>query len=188
MQQRRSEQLPARRPAGVDYTDAMNACLRALLVLAAPLAFAAEQPKNYPPTLGGGAPCGSCDAPAQLSWKTVIPPENEPGEPLVITGHVFQPDGKTPAEGMVLWVYHTDPDRLYSDKDDASHPRLKGWMKISADGEYEFERSVRRVSAPLHARTFMPCLWPGILGTLNRRLLVQRRSADQRGGAEESHW
>jgi protocatechuate 3,4-dioxygenase beta subunit len=125
----------------------MNGCVRALLVLVAPLTLAAEQPKNYPPTLGGGAPCGSCDEPAQLSWKTVIPPENEPGESLVITGHVFQPDGKTPAEGMVLWVYHTDRTGYYNDKDDASHPRLKGWMKVGADGKYEF-RTIRPGAYP----------------------------------------
>src|ERR1700750_957937 len=61
-----------------------------------------EKHPSYPSTLTGGAPCGSCTAPEKLSWKTVIPPENEPGEPLVITGRVFKADGKTPAEGMVL--------------------------------------------------------------------------------------
>src|SRR4051812_42657721 len=111
---------------------------------AARLAPAAEPEKApaYPPTLAGGAPCGSCTAPEKLSWKTVIPPEKEPGEPLIITGRVFQPDGKTPAEGMVLWVYQTDRTGYYNEKDDASHPRLNGWMKIGADGKYEF-RTIR---------------------------------------------
>jgi protocatechuate 3,4-dioxygenase, beta subunit len=133
-----------------------------LLCLASALALAAELPKNYPPTLSGGAPCGSCDAPASLSWKTVIPPENEPGEPLVISGKVFQPDGKTPAQGMVLWVYHTDRTGYYNEKDDASHPRLKGWMKIGADGKYEF-RTIRPGAYPhrttpahIHAHVYGP--------------------------------
>ncbi|MEY2504133.1 MAG: protocatechuate 3,4-dioxygenase, beta subunit, partial [Verrucomicrobiota bacterium] len=97
--------------------------------------------------MSGGAPCGSCIAPEKLSWKTVIPPENEPGEPLVITGKIFQQDGKTPAQGMVLWVYHTDRTGYYNEKDDASHPRLKGWMKIGADGKYEF-RTIRPGAYP----------------------------------------
>ncbi|HSV62972.1 MAG TPA: hypothetical protein VLH83_06470, partial [Chthoniobacterales bacterium] len=53
-------------------------------VAAAVVCPAQTTPKNYPPTLGGGAPCGSCHEPEKLSWKTVIPPANEPGEPLVI--------------------------------------------------------------------------------------------------------
>jgi len=97
---------------------------------------------NYPPTLSGGAPCGSCNAPREPSSKTVIPPAHEPGEPLVITGHVFKADGKTPAEGMVLWVYHTDRTGYYNAQDDASHPRLNGWMQIGGDGKYEF-RTIR---------------------------------------------
>ncbi|MFN2508860.1 MAG: protocatechuate 3,4-dioxygenase [Chthoniobacterales bacterium] len=120
-------------------------------------AIASETPKNYPPTLGGGAPCGSCMEPEKLSCKTVIAPENEPGEPLVMTGKVFQPDGKTPAKGMVLWVYHTDHTGYYNEKDDVSRPRLKGWMKIGEDGKYEF-RTIRpgaypHRSTPAHIHT-----------------------------------
>ncbi len=104
------------------------------------IAHASEPEKNpsYPSTLSGGAPCGSCVAPNNLSWKTVIPPEKEPGEPLVISGKIYQPDGVTAASGMVLFVYHTDVTGYYNKDDDASHPRLKAWMKIGADGKYEF--------------------------------------------------
>ena len=128
------------------------------------IAPAAESNQNsgYPPTLSGGAPCGSCGAPEKLSWKTMVTPENEPGEPLVITGKIFQPDGKTPAEGMVLWVYQTDRTGYYNEKDDASHPRLKGWMKIGADGKYEF-RTIRPGAYPhrttpshIHAHVYGP--------------------------------
>ncbi|MEY2552071.1 MAG: protocatechuate 3,4-dioxygenase, beta subunit, partial [Verrucomicrobiota bacterium] len=135
--------------------------IAALLFVAAAAAQVNKEP-NYPPTLSGGAPCGSCGAPEKLSGKTVIPPENEPGEPLVITGKVFQPDGKTPAEGMVLWVYQTDRTGYYNEKDDASHPRLKGWMKIGADGKYEF-RTIRPGAYPhrttpahIHAHVYGP--------------------------------
>jgi protocatechuate 3,4-dioxygenase beta subunit len=125
----------------------------------------AAEPENkpaYPATLSGGAPCGSCDAPEKLSWKTVVASDKEPGEPLVISGKVFQPDGKTPAEGMVLWVFQTDVTGYYNEKDDASHPRLKGWMKIGADGKYEF-RTIRPGAYPhrttpahIHAHVYGP--------------------------------
>lgn len=140
----------------------MKPLLGISLVLLASIGVAAQTPKNYPPTLSGGAPCGSCDEPANLSWKTVITSEKEPGEPLIITGKLFQPDGKTPAEGMVLWVYQTDQTGYYNKKDDVSHPRLKGWMKIGADGKYEF-RTIRPGAYPhrttpahIHAHVYGP--------------------------------
>ena len=140
----------------------MKAFLRASILMIASVSIAADPDKNYPATLKGGAPCGSCIAPEKLSWKTVIPPENEPGEPLVVTGKIFQPDGKTPAEGMVLFVYHTDRTGYYNAQDDARHPRLKGWMKIGADGKYEF-RTIRPGAYPhrstpahIHAHLYGP--------------------------------
>ena len=140
----------------------MKAFLRASILMIASVSIAADPDKNYPATLKGGAPCGSCIAPEKLSWKAVIPPENEPGEPLVVTGKIFQPDGKTPAEGMVLFVYHTDRTGYYNAQDDASHPRLKGWMKIGADGKYEF-RTIRPGAYPhrstpahIHAHLYGP--------------------------------
>ena len=136
-----------------------------MLLLLCALGLNAAEPETkpaYPPTLSGGAPCGSCIAPEKLSWKTVIPPEKEPGEPLIISGKLLQPDGVTPAEGMVLFVYHTDVTGYYNEKDDASHPRLNGWMKIGADGKYEF-RTIRPGAYPhrttpahIHAHVYGP--------------------------------
>jgi protocatechuate 3,4-dioxygenase, beta subunit len=120
-----------------------------------------EKP-SYPSTLSGGAPCGSCIAPANLSAKTAIPPDKEPGEPLDISGIIYQPDGVTPAAGIVLFVYHTDVTGYYNEQDDASHPRLKGWMKTGADGRYEF-RTIkpgayphRSTPAHIHAHLYGP--------------------------------
>ena len=122
----------------------MGSLPKASILIAIPLALSflnASEPEKkpaYPPTLSGGAPCGSCIAPENLSWKTAIAPEKEPGEPLVISGKVSQPDGKTPAEDMILFVFQTDAAGHYNEKGDPSHPRLKGWMKIGTDGKYEF--------------------------------------------------
>jgi protocatechuate 3,4-dioxygenase beta subunit len=127
----------------------------------ATLAAAPEPSPSYPSTLSGGAPCGSCIAPANLSWKTVVTAAEEPGEPLIISGKISQPDGK-PAEGVVLFIYHTDATGYYNEKDDASHPRLKGWMKIGGNGRYEF-RTIkpapyphRTTPAHIHAHVYGP--------------------------------
>src|SRR6267143_3769065 len=48
------------------------------------------------------------------SWKTVIVSDKEPGDPLIITGTIYLPDGHTPMEGATLWVYHTDATVHYS--------------------------------------------------------------------------
>lgn len=113
-----------------------------LIISLGAVAVLAAEP-NYPATLMGGAPCGSCHAPANLSSKTFIPEsKTEPGEPLEISGKIYQEDGKTPAPGVVLFVYHTDTTGYYNEDDDASHPRLRGWIQTDADGRYEF-RTIR---------------------------------------------
>lgn len=102
---------------------------------------------SYPATLSGGAPCGSCIAPDNLSWKTVVTSAKEPGEPLDISGTIYQPDGVTPAKGFVLFIYHTDATGYYNKNDDPGHPRLRGWMQTGADGRYEF-RTIKPAPYP----------------------------------------
>jgi protocatechuate 3,4-dioxygenase beta subunit len=138
--------------------------LFAALSAFAVVAFSADSPDanpSYPSTLSGGAPCGSCIAPANLSWKTIVTAPEEPGKALQISGRILQPDGK-PAEGMVLFIYHTDATGYYNEKDDASHPRLKGWMKTGPDGRYQF-RTIRPAPYPhrttpahIHAHIYGP--------------------------------
>lgn len=70
------------------------------------------------PTRNGSMPCGSCDAPAEISSATTIASANEPGEPLAISGIIYQQDGKTPAQGMVLFLFHTDATGHYNQEDD----------------------------------------------------------------------
>jgi protocatechuate 3,4-dioxygenase beta subunit len=128
------------------------------------VALSADSPDaspSYPSTLSGGSPCGSCIAPANLSSKTLVTSPGEAGEPLHISGTIFQPDGK-PANGIVLFIYHTDATGYYNEKDDASHPRLKGWMKTGPDGRYEF-RTIkpapyphRTTPAHIHAHLYGP--------------------------------
>lgn len=109
-----------------------------------------------------GAPCGACDAPAKLSWRTVITSASELGAPLVMSGTIYQPDSVTPAEGIALYVYHTDATGYYNEQDDASHPRLRGWMRTGRDGKYEFHTIKpapyphRATPAHIHAHVYGP--------------------------------
>jgi protocatechuate 3,4-dioxygenase beta subunit len=95
----------------------------------------------------GSMPCSRCVAPPTISPQITIADANEPGERLVMSGTIFQPDDKTPAEGIVLYVYHTDATGYYNKDDDPYNPRLRGWMKTGADGKYEF-RTIKPAPYP----------------------------------------
>jgi len=82
-----------------------------------------------------------------MAPRITIASEDEPGDRLLMSGTIFQPDGKSPAEGVVLYVYHTDATGYYSKDDDPYNPRLRGWMKTGPDGKYEF-RTIKPAPYP----------------------------------------
>lgn len=103
-----------------------------------------------------GGPCEDCQLmfegiPSQLTSSTNLAPPDEPGEQLEISGTIYQQDGKTPAAGVVLYVYHTDNKGLYSkapgQKFGVLHGHLRGWVKSDADGRYRFN-TIRPASYP----------------------------------------
>ena len=108
--------------------------------------------------LSGCSPGGQSSARAGESgsdpnnpvWRIKMVSDQEPGEPLIISGTIYGPDGVKPLDGARLYVYHTDARGYYSDQDGkggAPQPRLRGWMKTNANGKYEF-RTIRAVSYP----------------------------------------
>lgn len=82
-------------------------------------------------------------------WRTTISPANEPGEPLIISGTIYAPDGRTPIEGIFLSVYQTDATGVYSTKggEDQRNTRIHGKMRSNAAGKYEF-RTIKPGSYP----------------------------------------
>jgi len=72
--------------------------------------------------------------------KVTIPPKDEPGERLIVSGKVFGKDGHTPLAGASVYVYHTDAKGLYTpgDTNDSKNPRLRGYMRTDEQGRYEF--------------------------------------------------
>lgn len=91
--------------------------------------------------------------PGTTDWKIVMVSNTEPGEPLIVSGTIYADDGKTPLEGVRLYVYHTDARGIYSDhpgNGQTPNARLKGWMLTDKQGRYEF-------------RTIKPASYPGLM-------------------------
>lgn len=88
----------------------------------------------------------------KLSSKIKVTPDNEPGQPMIISGTIYLPDGKTPAKGAILSVWQTDAKGYYIEGGGGAgelHPRLHGRMKTSRDGTYEF-RTIKPGQYPSH--------------------------------------
>lgn len=97
---------------------------------------------------GAAAPQTADDAPADVSWQARLASKDEPGEPMSLSGTVYLPDGRTPAEGVLVYAYHTDARGLYASRPgDHEHGRLRGWMRTDARGRYELT-SIRPASYP----------------------------------------
>ena len=82
------------------------------------------------------------------SWKTSICSDKEPGEPLIVSGTIYTPDGRTPMEGINLFIYQTDATGVYTTSGgDNRNTRLHGAMRTNAEGRYEF-RTIKPGSYP----------------------------------------
>ena len=88
-------------------------------------------------------------APPDAPSRIVVTPQGEPGESLVISGVVFQADGRTPLRSASVYVYQTDARGYYApDNARASdNPRLRGYLRTDAQGRYEY-RTVKPGSYP----------------------------------------
>ena len=81
-------------------------------------------------------------------WKVKIVSEQESGEPLIVSGTIYSPDGKKPLPGITLYVYQTDTTGRYSTSGgDNRGTRIHGVMRTNAEGRYEF-RTIRPGSYP----------------------------------------
>lgn len=95
----------------------------------------------------GAEGMGAIDAPDNVSWKTVLAKESDEGEPMIISGTVFLPDGKRSAPNVLIYLYHTDMYGIYGKRGEPKHGKFRGWMLTDANGKYEF-RSIRPASYP----------------------------------------
>jgi protocatechuate 3,4-dioxygenase beta subunit len=72
--------------------------------------------------------------------RAKLAPDNEPGQRMVITGHVFGSDGK-PIGGVQIEAYHTDANGNYrlDDRYPEEPARLHRTLVTAADGSYQIE-------------------------------------------------
>lgn len=117
--------------------------MRIFILLLIAFQLKAQKPTDRPV----GSPCEDCELmyegmPTKLNWATSIAPLGEPGEKLIISGTIYQHDGKTPATGIILYIYQTDATGLYTratnQRTGLRHGHLRGWMQTDAQGRYQF--------------------------------------------------
>jgi len=102
-------------------------------------------PKNSK-IIGGG--CQGCEAIFEYGNKKLATvdtlPEFENTQPqLKLTGTVFQKDGKTPVSNVIIYIYHTDRNGIYSTNGNEKgwgkkHGKNRGWAKTGKDGKFTF--------------------------------------------------
>jgi protocatechuate 3,4-dioxygenase, beta subunit len=91
---------------------------------------------------------GAVSAPADVSWRTVLSEEKDKGEPMEISGVVYQTDGKTPAPNTLIYLYHTDFEGYYGRGSGVHrHGKYRGWMMTDKDGKYAF-RTIKPAPYP----------------------------------------
>ena len=98
-------------------------------------------------TLVGG-PCEGCEAIFEYGERELSPTDTlagfkKNGPKLKITGTIYQEDGETPAEDVILYIYHTNREGVYPTRGDEQgwarrHGYIRGWMKTNAEGKYTF--------------------------------------------------
>jgi protocatechuate 3,4-dioxygenase beta subunit len=96
-----------------------------------------------------GGSCEGCEAVHEspvpfekLNWNVTLPDYDEAGPKLIISGTIYNADGK-PAPGVVLYIYHTDQTGRYTKKGNEKgwglrHGYIRGWLKTNGNGEYRF--------------------------------------------------
>jgi len=92
--------------------------------------------------------CEGCEAvfeygDRELSAVDTLIDFMEEGPKLKVTGMVYKKDGKTPAQDVILYVYHTDQNGIYPTRGDEKgwarrHGFIRGWVKTDSNGKYTF--------------------------------------------------
>lgn len=95
-----------------------------------------------------GGPCEGCEAVFEYGDRKLrpidtLPDFNDPGQRIKITGTIYEPDGKTPVEGVILYIYHTDQQGVYATRGNEKgwakrHGYIRGWIRTDQDGKYTF--------------------------------------------------
>jgi len=92
--------------------------------------------------------CEGCEAVFEygdriLNSVDTLPDFHDQGTRLKITGTIYKPNGKTPAKGVILYIYHTNQNGIYATRGGETgwgkrHGYIRGWVKTGSDGKYTF--------------------------------------------------
>lgn len=85
--------------------------------------------------------------PKNLSATDTSPAFKEKGQKILLTGTVYQIDGKTPASDVILYYYQTNSNGIYATKESEkrnmpknklgqTHGYIRGWLKTDEQGKY----------------------------------------------------
>jgi len=86
--------------------------------------------------------------PDNITSIDTSPGWNLDGHKLLLTGTIYEQDGKTPAPNVLMYYYHTDLDGKYLHKENEkrsvppnklgqTHGYIRGWVKSDKSGKYE---------------------------------------------------
>ena len=111
------------------------------------LSFCANTQNQNTQKLVGG-PCEGCEAVFEYGGKKLtttdtLPGFYEDGTKIKVEGTIFQNDGKTPAENVIMYMYHTNQEGIYAPRKNAKgwekkHGYHRGWIKTDENGNYSF--------------------------------------------------
>jgi len=95
-----------------------------------------------------GGPCEGCEAIFEYGNKILnnvdtLPDFNTSEIKIKVMGTIYQADGRTPASGIILYIYQTDQHGIYATKGGEigwakRHGYIRGWIKTGEDGKYTF--------------------------------------------------
>ncbi|RYF37204.1 MAG: hypothetical protein EOO38_26730 [Cytophagaceae bacterium] len=85
--------------------------------------------------------------PKTVNATDTSPGWHQPGQKILLTGTVYQNDGRTPAPGVLLYYYHTNTEGRYLHKPEEkrsmppnslgqTHGYIRGWVQTDAEGRY----------------------------------------------------
>ena len=79
-------------------------------------------------------------AEAQMTNTDTIPDFRSKQNKIKLTGTIYQSDGVTPAEDVILFIEHADEDGNFDLRRDGEERYVfhRSWVKTDADGKYTF--------------------------------------------------
>lgn len=101
---------------------------------------------DHPTTKKIGGNCDGCeimyvDMPDTINHTDTCAGWFENGQKLLVTGIVYERDGKTPAANILLYYWQTNAQGYYAasaglNKNAEKHGHIRGWVKTNEKGEY----------------------------------------------------